>query len=278
MNNNEENILALYLEEINKIPLLTREEEDVIARKALGGDSKATETLITSNLRFVVNVAKKYRNNGIPFEDLINEGNLGLMTAVNKFDPEKGYHFISYAVWWIRQSILKAVCEKSRSIRLPLNRANELVHIQTTKREISSLTGEQVDNREVAAILGMDADKVNELVEISQDLISLDTPLNSESESASLGDIIESRYHSPEEEALENSLKENINSQLTHLNEKEALIINLRFGLNNNKPRSLKSIGDQLGVTKERIRQIEKKAIEKLRLSTNSDSLEAYIA
>ncbi len=278
MINNEENILALYLEEINRIPLLTREEEDSIARKALEGDSNAIETLVTSNLRFVVNVAKKYRNNGIPFEDLINEGNLGLMTAVNKFDPDKGYHFISYAVWWIRQSILKAVCEKSRSIRLPLNRANELVQIQKTQREISRVTGETVDAKEVAAILGMDTTKVKELVEISQDLISLDTPTSESADSGSLGDIIESTYHSPEEEAMNNSLKDSINQELSGLNEKEALIINLRFGLNNNKPLSLRAIGDIIGVTKERVRQIEKKAIEKLRLSANSESLEAYVA
>lgn len=278
MNNNNDNVLAKYLEEINRIPLLTRDEEDEIARKARGGDSKAKETLVTSNLRFVVNVAKKYKNNGIPLEDLINEGNLGLMTAVDKFDIDKGYHFISYAVWWIRQSILKAVCEKSRSIRLPLNRANELVQIQKAKREITALTGESVDNKEVAAILGMDTKKVKELIDISQDLISLDTPITDESDASSLGDIIESKYTSPEEEAFDKSLKENINKQLLNLNEKEALIINLRFGLNGNKPESLKKIGDRLGVTKERIRQIEKKALEKLRMSANVESLEAYIA
>lgn len=278
MKNSEDNLLAFYLEEINKIPLLTREEEDTIARKALGGDSKAKETLITSNLRFVVNVAKKYRNSGISFEDLINEGNIGLITAVDKFDPEKGYHFISYAVWWIRQSILKAVCEKSRSIRLPLNRANELVQIQKTKREISSITGEQVDNREVAAILGMDSTKVSELIDISQDLVSLDTPISDAGDSGNLGDIVISQYNTPEEEAMKNDLVDSINRELSNLTEKEALIINLRFGLNNNKPLSLRAIGDELGVTKERIRQIEKKALDKLRISSDKESLEVFIA
>ncbi|WP_342781921.1 sigma-70 family RNA polymerase sigma factor [Thiospirochaeta perfilievii] len=244
----------------------------------MDGDSEAKERLITSNLRFVVNVAKKYKNSGIPFEDLINEGNLGLMTAVDKFDPDKGYHFISYAVWWIRQSILKAVCEKSRSIRLPLNRANELVQIQKTQREISRVTGEQVDTKEVAAILGMDNIKVQELIEISQDLISLDSPSSDASDSGNLGDIIESTYKTPEEEALTNSLKESINSELSNLNDKEAMIINLRFGLNENKPLSLRAIGDQLGVTKERVRQIEKKALEKLRDSVNRESLEVFVA
>ena len=278
MKNSEDNLLAFYLEDINKIPLLTREEEDEIARKALGGDSKAKDTLITSNLRFVVNVAKKYRHSGIPFEDLINEGNIGLMTAVDKFDPEKGYHFISYAVWWIRQSILKAVCEKSRSIRLPLNRANELVQIQKTKREISSITGENVDNKEVAAILGMDSDKVSELIDISQDLVSLDTPISDAGDSGSLGDIVESRYKTPEEEAMNSALVDSINKELSNLTDKEALILNLRFGLNNNKPLSLRAIGDQIGVTKERIRQIEKKALDKLKVSMDREALEVYIA
>ena len=278
MIDNEENLLALYLEEINRIPLLNREEEDSYARKALDGDSYAKDKLITSNLRFVVNVAKKYRNSGIPFEDLINEGNLGLMSAVDKFDPDKGYHFISYAVWWIRQSILKAVCEKSRSIRLPLNRANELVQIQKVQREISRVTGESVDAKEVAAILGMDTEKVTELLEISQDLVSLDAPSSDSVESGNLGDIIESQYNTPEEEAINKSLKDSINKELSGLTEKEALIINLRFGLNNNEPLSLRAIGDILGVTKERVRQIEKKAIDKLKISSTSGYLETFVA
>jgi RNA polymerase primary sigma factor len=278
MRNSEDNLLATYLEEINRIPLLSREEEDVIAKKALEGDSLAKEKLVTSNLRFVVNVAKKYKNSGVPFEDLINEGNIGLMTAVDKFDPEKGYHFISYAVWWIRQSILKAVSEKSKSIRLPLNRANELVQIQKTKREISSITGETVDNKEVAAILGMDKEKVDELLEISQDLISLETPISDGTNSSSLGDLVESEYDTPENEMMKSALIESINKALSELNEKEALILNLRFGLNNNKPLSLRAIGEQIGVTKERVRQIEKKALEKLRASENREALEVYVA
>merc|ERR1711879_1084408 len=131
----DKSIISIYLKEINKIPLLTREEEDIISRKAVKGDKEAQSKLIQSNLRFVVNVAKKYQNQGLPLDDLINEGNIGLINAIKKFDPDKGYHFISYAVWWIRQSILKAICEKSRMIRLPLNRANELVQIEKVRKE-----------------------------------------------------------------------------------------------------------------------------------------------
>ncbi len=189
----EENILSLYLKEINRIPLLTREEEERLARRAAKGEQLAKESLIRANLRFVVNVAKKYQNQGLPLADLISEGNIGLMNAIERFDVEKGYHFISYAVWWIRQAILKAICEKSRMIRLPLNRANELVQIEKVRKD---LQGEQFlvsETDMIAKRLDLDREHVSDLLNISRELISLDTPVYSEKDSSLLGDFVEDR-------------------------------------------------------------------------------------
>src|SRR5574344_1098708 len=156
MMTNDESVLNMYLKEINKIPLLTREEETDLATKAAQGDKIAKEKIVRANLRFVVNVAKKYQNHGIDLVDLISEGNIGLLTAIERFDVSKGYHFISYAVWWIRQAILKAICEKSRAIRLPLNRANELVQIEQARKEIATDKTEEEELQEVAEMLHMD--------------------------------------------------------------------------------------------------------------------------
>ena len=275
----DKSIISIYLKEINKIPLLTREEEDIISRKAIIGDKDAQNKLIQSNLRFVVNVAKKYQNQGLPLDDLINEGNIGLINAINKFDPDKGYHFISYAVWWIRQSILKAICEKSRMIRLPLNRSNELLQIEKKRRELTSLKGIEPENEEIAKELHLSKDIVDDLVNISRDLVSLDTPVYTDRDSSNLGDFIEDQGHKlPEEEFMDKSLVEDINSVLLTLSEKEAEILQFRFGLNHEKPLSLKQIGDKYNLTKERIRQIEKKAISRLQHPSRKQYLEAYVA
>ncbi|MBI9096867.1 MAG: RNA polymerase sigma factor RpoD/SigA [Spirochaetaceae bacterium] len=275
----DKSIISIYLKEINKIPLLTREEEDIISRKAITGDKDAQNKLIQSNLRFVVNVAKKYQNQGLPLDDLINEGNIGLINAINKFDPDKGYHFISYAVWWIRQSILKAICEKSRMIRLPLNRSNELLQIEKKRRELTSLKGIEPENEEIAKELHLSKDIVDDLVNISRDLVSLDTPVYTDRDSSNLGDFIEDQGHKlPEEEFMDKSLVEDINSVLLTLSEKEAEILQFRFGLNHEKPLSLKQIGDKYNLTKERIRQIEKKAISRLQHPSRKQYLEAYVA
>ena len=174
---NYDNILAMYLKDINKIPLLSHEEETELAIKAKNGDKAAKEKIVNANLRFVVNVAKKYQNHGIDLIDLISEGNIGLLTAIEKFDVTKGYHFISYAVWWIRQSILKAVCEKSHAIRLPLNRANELVQIEHARKSITGNKTEQQEFEEVAAMLNMDPAHVREMVNISREMFSLDAEI-----------------------------------------------------------------------------------------------------
>ncbi|QEN07290.1 RNA polymerase sigma factor RpoD/SigA [Oceanispirochaeta crateris] len=275
--NDDNNILSIYLKEINKIPLLTREEEDEIARKAVKGDQIAKDRLVRANLRFVVNVSKKYQNQGLPLDDLISEGNIGLINAIEKYDPDKGYHFISYAVWWIRQSILKAVYEKSRMIRLPLNRANELVQIEKVRKELTKINGEDPDAVEIAQNVGIHVEDVKKLMNISRDLVSLESPTHSED--SVLGDFIEDeQYRTPDNLVMDILLSEDINTVLSTLTDKESEILEKRFGLNGKKPLSLKEIGDQYGLTKERIRQIEKKAITRLQHPSRKQYLESYVA
>lgn len=272
-----ENVLSIYLKEINMIPLLTREEEVALATAARDGDAEARQKLVQANLRFVVNVAKKYQNQGLPLTDLISEGNIGLLNAVERFDVDKGYHFISYAVWWIRQAILKAICEKSRMIRLPLNRANELVQIEKARKEVAGQGVNEVE--EIARTLGMDPEHVNDIVQIAREHISLETPAFSDRDSSTLGDFVEDDMNSdPEELYIRDALREDINNILATLSEKEAEIIQFRFGLNNRAPLSLKEIGDRYNLTKERIRQIEKKALKRLQHPSRSRYLEAYMA
>jgi RNA polymerase primary sigma factor len=270
--------LSVYLREINKIPLLTRDEEVNLARSAKDGCQDAKDKLIQANLRFVVNVAKKYQNQGLTLSDLISEGNLGLITAVDKFDVEKGYHFISYAVWWIKQSILKAICEKSRMIRLPLNRANELLQIEKVKREIGSNKDGEADIEEIADFLDMDKSRINDLINASKEFVSLETPLSSDKDANTISDLMEdTKGADPEEVLIDRTLQESIEDVLSTLTEKESNVIKYRFGLNGERPHSLKEIGDKYNLTKERIRQIEKKAISRLRHPSRSQKLKSYV-
>jgi len=274
----DENILSIYLKEINRIPLLTREEEDYYARLAAKGERSAKERLVRANLRFVVNVAKKYQNQGLPLDDLISEGNIGLMNAIERFDVNRGYHFISYAVWWIRQAILKAICEKSRMIRLPLNRANELVQIEKARKVLQTENGMDPEIADIAHALDMDNQHVADLLNISRDLISLESPVNQERDASIIGDFVEDgSYVSPDELFIEKSLKEDINAILETLSEKESEILQYRFGLNGKRPMSLKEIGDKYRLTKERIRQIEKKALKRLQHPVRSQALRSYL-
>lgn len=278
--NSDDNILSMYLKEINKIPLLTREEEVELATKAAQGDKAAKDKIVQANLRFVVNVAKKYQNHGLDLVDLISEGNIGLMTAIERFDVSKGYHFISYAVWWIRQAILKAICEKSRMIRLPLNRANELVQIEQARKAITADKSEEEEMTQVAEMLGMSNQLVRDLINISRDMVSLDAPMgNGDDSSVSLGDnTVDTRYQSPEDAAMESVMQDELENALATLSMKEAQILRYRFGLSGNKSMSLKEVGDKFNLTKERIRQIEKKAIRRLQTSNYVDRLEAFVA
>lgn len=277
---NESNVLELYLRDINKVPLLTREEETSLAIEAAKGNKAAKNKIVNANLRFVVNIAKKYQNHGLDLTDLISEGNIGLLVAIDKFDVTKGYHFISYAVWWIRQSILKAICEKSRSIRLPLNRANELVRIEHARKSIVGNKTIEQELTEVAEMLNMDKDHVREMINISREMISLDAELSTpENDKTSVGDFIEdTQGEKPEDKVVNDSLKEEINNVLHTLKPNEENVLRLRFGLNGEKPMSLKEVGDVCNLTKERIRQIEKHAILRMQHVTRAKRLESYVS
>lgn len=273
-----ENSLSMYLKEINKVALLTRSEEELYARLASQGDQAAKDRLVAANLRFVVNVAKKYQNQGLALDDLISEGNIGLINAIERFDVDRGFHFISYAVWWIRQAILKAICEKSRAIRLPLNRANELVQIEKMRKELFSNNGTEPDDQELASRLGMSEPLVRDLLDISREMVSLETPVYSDRDSSVLSDfLVDGSHSSPEKQTVESSLRDELQDALETLTEKESEIIELRFGLNNKEPLSLKDIGERFRLTKERIRQIEKKALQKLQAPSRDRELEAYL-
>ena len=277
----EKDVLSIYLKEINRVPLLDHDEEYDLAVRAQKGDEKARERLVSANLRFVVAVAKKYQGQGLPLEDLIDEGNIGLLIAIDKFEPEKGYHFISYAVWWIRQSIMKAICEKSRAVRLPLNRANELFQIQKAQKNLMHASaGGEVSIEEIAKEAGLEPALVGELLSISRETVSFDTPVGNGSDSSSsrLGDFIEDDGFGPEELAMQKCLREDIDKVLSTLSEKERDIITLRFGLNDTAPMSLKEIGEMYNLTKERIRQIEKRALERLKQPGRAKMLESYTA
>ena len=276
----DDEVLALYLKDINRIPLLTREEEITLSQKAKNGDKAAKDKIVTANLRFVVNIAKKYQNHGLDLTDLISEGNIGILTAIEKFEPAKGYHFISYAVWWIRQSILKAICEKSRTIRLPLNRANELVQIEHARKIVHGKKSETQEFEEIAQMLNMTPAHVRDMINISREMISLDAEINnSDSDHTSIADFQEDTINKrPEEIAIEQSLAEEIDNVLETLRPNEANVIKMRYGLNGTKPMSLKEVGDACQLTKERIRQIEKHAIVRLQHPTRARRLSSFVA
>ena len=271
-------VLSIYLKEINRIPLLSYEEEYELALKAKKGDKIARERILNANLRFVVSVAKKFRGQGLALSDLIDEGNIGLITALDKFEPEKGYHFISYAVWWIRQSILKALSDKGKAVRLPLNRANELMQIQKAQKAIMEENHTSDPSvEEIAEATGLDQTLIKDLLLISNEMVSFDSPVKKDSDSDStFGDFIEDESKGPEEQVMHESLKENVRSLLSVLTDKEKRIIELRYGLDGKKPMSLKDIGLEYDLTKERIRQIEKRALEKLRAEGEQKEIDSY--
>jgi len=274
--NEKEDNLAIYLKEINRIPMLSREEEERTARAAAAGCAKAREKLVNANLRFVVTVAKKYQGLGLPLDDLISEGNIGLISAADRFDVEKGYHFISYAVWWIRQAIMSALCEKSRMIRLPVNRTADLVKIEKAGKLVGKQLSKDDDVAEIAELLNMDKNRVTEVINISREILSLDNPVSDRE--YPLKDFIEDNlYITPDKFAEHSSMKTDIDNILETLDDDEADIIRSHYGLGR-QAMSLNEIGVSYNLSKERIRQIEERALSRLRNPIRAEKLEAYVA
>ena len=265
-------VLEIYLKDINRYPLLTIDEEKECIALAQKGDAKAKEKLINSNLRFVVKIAKKYRNKGIPFTDLISEGNIGLTIAAERFDGTKNVRFISYAVWWIKQTILKAISEKSRLIHLPINRMNELSQME----ELLQTRGGK-DIEEVANDMNIERDVLTSMLNVSSRPLSFDEPISNDASEGTIEQTIkDTAFSSPESDAINAVLKEDISKMLNSLSNREAAILKYRFGLSGEEPHSLIEVGMHFNLTKERIRQIEKKSIEKLTNWAEKNHLDAY--
>lgn len=272
-----DSILNWYLNEIHKIPMLDRAQEMEVARRAELGEQDARDLLVRSNLRFVVTVARRYQSYGLTMMDLINEGNMGLIKAAEKFNPDRGFHFISYAVWWIKQSILFAIQQKSHLIRLPLNRTAELRRLEEAERWIENQEGMESNLQSLAQILDMKPGDLNHLMTMSRDHLSLDAPM-SDGEDYSLGENIEDAAAVMPEDDFENSdLKRDINDCLDDLTNRERKVLSMRFGLGGGPVLSLQKIGHSIGLSKERIRQIEKKAIRKIRTGKCGQDLMAYL-
>jgi len=274
----ERNNLVYYLKEINRFPLLSREDEEQTARLAAAGNKAAREKLVNANLRFVVNIAKRYQGLGLPLDDLVSEGNVGLVNAVDRFDVDKNCRFISYAVWWIRQAILSALCEKSRMIRLPTNRATELVKIEQAKKMVKKQVSNEEEIEEIAHLLNKDKKEIARLINISRDIISLDNPVSQYHDSL-LKDMIEDdHYTAPDEFAEQSAMAVDIENVLETLDQDEADIIRCHFGLGLEQPMSLKEIGARYHLSKERIRQIELRALSRLKNPLRKKKLKAYVA
>jgi len=274
----EDRSLDLYLREIGSTPLITAEEEVKLARRIRQGDRLALENLTKANLRFVVSVAKNYQNQGLSLADLINEGNIGLIKAAKRFDETRGFKFISYAVWWIRQAILQALAEQSRIVRLPLNRVGTLHKIGKASSSLEQTYGRSPSPDEIAKALELSESEVSDTLKISNSHLSLDQPF-SVSEDNSLIDILEDEYQpGPDEALLDMSLRFEIEKALDTLTPRESEVITLYFGLNAEKALTLEEIGARFHLTRERVRQIKEKAIRRLRHASRSRSLRAYLS
>lgn len=275
--NREAASLDKYLSEISKEPLLTPEQEIQLAIKIRNGDKSALERLIKSNLRFVVSVAKQYQNQGLSLGDLINEGNVGLMKAARRFDETRGFKFISYAVWWIRQSILQALAEQSRIVRLPLNRVGTLNKIGKEYGRLEQEIEREPSPEELAKALEMDVEELSDLMMMNGKPMSMDAPFNQNDENSLHDVLVNDDLPSPDEELMTESLKAEIKSALDVLNEREKEVLKLYFGIDTEQALTLEEIGEKFNLTRERVRQIKEKAIRKLRHNSRSKNLKSYL-
>ncbi len=269
--------VRMYLREIGKIPLLTFEEEADLAQKIVNGDEEAKKKLAESNLRLVVSIAKKYVGRGMLFLDLIQEGNMGLIKAVEKFDYNKGFKFSTYATWWIRQAITRAIADQARTIRIPVHMVETINKLIRTSRQLLQQNGREPTPEEIAKEMEISVDKVMEIQKIAQDPVSLETPIGEE-EDSHLGDFIQDEDSpAPQDSAAHTLLREQLEEVMDTLTPREAMVLKLRFGLEDGKARTLEEVGKQFDVTRERIRQIEAKALRKLRHPSRSKKLRDYM-
>lgn len=269
--------VRMYLKEIGRINLLTSDEEYEYALLAEEGNEEAKRILAESNLRLVVSIAKRYVGRGMSFLDLIQEGNIGLMKAVDKFDPSKGYKFSTYATWWIRQAITRAIADQARTIRVPVHMVETINKLARVQRQLTQELNREPTEQELASKMGMAPDKIREVLKISQEPVSLETPIGEEDDSH-LGDFVpDERMLSPEEYATKELLKEELESVLLTLTEREEKVLKLRFGLDDGHCRTLEEVGQIFGVTRERIRQIEAKALRKMRHPSRSKKLKDFL-
>ncbi|HJB86470.1 RNA polymerase sigma factor RpoD [Mordavella massiliensis] len=272
-----EDPVRMYLKEIGKVPLLTADEEVELAKRMADGDEDAKKRLAEANLRLVVSIAKRYVGRGMLFLDLIQEGNLGLIKAVEKFDYHKGFKFSTYATWWIRQAITRAIADQARTIRIPVHMVETINKLIRVSRQLLQELGREPTPEEIAAQLDMPVDRVREILKISQEPVSLETPIGEE-EDSHLGDFIQDdNVPVPAEAAAQTLLKEQLDEVLDTLTEREQKVLRLRFGMNDGRARTLEEVGKEFDVTRERIRQIEAKALRKLRHPSRSRKLRDYL-
>ena len=273
--------VRLYLREIGKIPLLSAEEEMELAQRVIQGDKRAKDKMAEANMRLVVSIAKRYSGRGLDFLDLIQEGNTGLLRAVEKFDPDKGFKFSTYATWWIRQAITRAIADQARTIRIPVHMVETINKLLRTQRRMTQELNREPTIEELSKELDMEPEKIEYVMKIKQDISSLDAGVgrDGDEEDSVLGDFIEDEDTvSPEEAATNQLLKEQVNDVLSSLSDREQKIVRMRFGLDNGKSHTLEEVGQEFAVTRERIRQIEAKALAKLRKHKDAKKLYEYLS